>query len=75
MQKETVLSRFRTKTSNLVSLSLSNMVAKANVTRDDWQPRYSAEHSVTTLLQHCFLLKHSSNTVAFIKIFLANGLV
>ena len=47
------------------SLSLSPIILswrKGDVTRDDSQRRFSAQHSVTTLLRHCFeSLQHCSN--------------
>ena len=49
--------------------------SKGDVTRDDWQRRFSAQHSVTTLLRHCFeWLQHYSSiaTMSCAKIVVAN---
>ena len=52
---------------------------KGDVTRDDSQRRFLAQHSINTLLRHCFeWLQHCSNIATLcvaLKIVLANRLV
>ena len=66
----------------LVVISLSftavNRKLKGDVTRDDSQQRFLAQHSITALLPHCFeCLQHCSNIVSCValKIVVANRLV
>ena len=48
--------------------SIVNLFTKGDVTRDDLQQRFLAQHSFATLLQHCFKwLQHCCNIVATLQ--------
>ena len=45
--------------------SIVNLFTKGDITRDDLQQRFLAQHSFATLLQHCFKwLQHCCNIVS-----------